>query len=113
MNNKKEVETSTPEYCITIGCKKLECMKTDPYMCADVLERLQKVLTSGRRITFEEELDTITGIDSALYNTMHGLLGVGYVEFENRLMEMKREDEGITIVVNTKSTVTVDCVEYA
>lgn len=112
MNTKKEIETLTPEYCITIGVQKVECMKINPYVCADVLERLQKVLTSGRRITFEEELDTVTGIDSALYNTMHGLLGMGAVEFENRLMEMKRDGEEITIVVNTKSTVTVDCVEY-
>lgn len=113
MTEMREIETTTPEYCITIGERKLECMKIDPYACAAVLERLQKALTSGRRIAFEEELDIITGIDSALYNTMHGLLGVGTVEFENRLMEMKRDGEGIIIVVKTKSTVTVDCVEYA
>lgn len=112
MNTKKEVETSTPEYCITIGVQKLESMEKDPYAYADILEALRKTLISGKRITFEEELDTVTGIDSALFDMMHNTDGKNVVEFENRLMELGRDGDGITIVVKTKSTVSIDCVEF-
>ena len=113
MNTKKEIKVMTPDYCIRLGSRKLENIEKDPYAYAAVLEELRNRLTGGRRITFEEELETIVSIDSALFDMFHHDPSKRVVELDGREIEMRRDrPDGIVIVMMSETQVTLDCTEY-
>ena len=111
MNSKKEIRIMNPEYCINIGCRKLDEIDRDPYAYAGVLEKLQRALSGNRRMTFEDEINSIAEIDSAIHSVLDHPDGSCNVQCNGREIEIGCDCDGILVVVKEGGTVVVDCVD--